>query len=251
MTTSTGPLKTGAVTDEFDHAASAYDRLVAANPGYHRDLRTSARRLALPDRGAGLRLLDLGCGTGASTAALLDAFPAARIAGVDASPGMLEVAEAKQWPDSVTFHRARAEELTPERTGKLLEGPADAVFCAYLVRNLPDPDVFLASVSALLRPGGRLALHEYSVADSLPARAVWTTVCWGVIIPAGRARTGRSGLFRYLWRSVLEFDGRTALLARMRAAGLESVADAPLPGWQYGITHTFVGRRPPEDTDEG
>lgn len=246
MTTSIDPLKSGAVTDEFDHAAAAYDRLVAANPGYHRDLGTSARRLALPERGAGLRLLDLGCGTGASTAALLGAFPAARIIGVDASQGMLEVAEAKPWPRNVTFHRARAEEVTRE----LPDGPVDAIFCAYLVRNLPDPDAFLATARELLRPGGRLALHEYSVADSLSARAVWTAVCWGAIIPAGRALTGRADLFRYLWRSVLEFDGRTALLARMRAAGLESVADAPLPGWQYGITHTFVGRRPPESTHE-
>lgn len=250
MTTSTDPSQTGAVTDEFDHAATAYDRLVAANPGYHRDLRTSARRLALPRRGAGLRLLDLGCGTGASTSALLNTFPAARVVGVDASRGMLEVAEAKQWPPTVTFHHARAEEMTPERAGELLGGPADAIFCAYLVRNLPDPDLFLTSVRALLRPGGRLALHEYSVADSVPARAVWNAVCWGVIIPAGRALTGRADLFRYLWRSVLEFDGRTALLDRMRAAGLESVADAPLPGWQYGITHTFVGRRPVEGTVE-
>lgn len=250
MTTSTDLARTGTVTDEFDHAAAAYDRLVAAHPGYHRDLRTSVRRLALPGPGTGLRLLDLGCGTGASTTALLDAFPTARIVGVDASPGMLEVAETKQWPSNVTFHRARAEEMTPERVGELLEGPADAVLCAYLIRNLPDPDLFLASVRALLRPGGRLALHEYSVADSLPARAVWNTVCWGVIIPAGRALTGRADLFRHLWRSVLGFDGRTALLARMRAAGLESVADAPLPGWRYGITHTFVGRRPLEGSVE-
>lgn len=87
MTTSTDLARTGTVTDEFDHAAAAYDRLVAAHPGYHRDLRTSVRRLALPGPGTGLRLLDLGCGTGASTTALLDAFPTARIVGVDASPG--------------------------------------------------------------------------------------------------------------------------------------------------------------------
>ncbi|MFV2121933.1 ubiquinone biosynthesis methyltransferase UbiE, partial [Streptomyces sp. Act-28] len=42
----------------FDRAAPAYDRLTAVNPGYHADLRRSARRLRLPDRGAGLRLLD-------------------------------------------------------------------------------------------------------------------------------------------------------------------------------------------------
>ena len=244
MTTTTVRMKTGAVTDEFDHAADAYDRLVGANPGYHRDLRTSVRRLRLPDQGEGMRLLDLGCGTGASTAALLDAAPKARIVGVDASQGMLDAARAKTWDGDVVFHRARAEDLSPDRVHEWSGGPADAVFGAYLIRNVPDPETLLRSVFQVLRPGGRLALHEYSVADSPSARAVWTAVCWGIIIPSGKALTGRADLFRYLLRSVLEFDGRREVLARMRATGLESVADAPLPGWQYGITHTFVGSRP-------
>src|SRR5699024_5144368 len=160
------------------------------------------------------------------------------------------VGEAKQWPGNVAFHGARAEEMTPERVVALLGGAADAVVCAYVIRNLPESGVSLASVGGLLRPGGRIARPECPGGDSRPARGVWNTLCWGVIIPAGRALTGRADLFRHLWRSVLEFDGRTALLSRMRAAGLESVADAPLPGWRYGITHTFVGRRPLEGGDE-
>ncbi|WP_017613877.1 class I SAM-dependent methyltransferase [Nocardiopsis salina] len=251
MAASTDDMKTGAVTDEFDHASDSYDRLVGANPGYHRDLRTSARRLRLPRRGRGLVLLDLGCGTGASTAALLRAAPEARIVGVDASQGMLDAAEAKSWPRRVTFTRARAEELTPSWVEEHLGGPADAVFAAYVIRNVPDPDRFLAAVMSILRPGGRLALHEYSVADSVLARAVWSAVCWGVVIPAGRAMTGRSDLFSYLWSSVREFDGRARLLERMSCGGLEMVASAPMPGWQYGITHTFVGRRSPDPNVHG
>ncbi|MBR8744628.1 class I SAM-dependent methyltransferase [Nocardiopsis sp. MG754419] len=244
MTTTTGRMKTGAVTDEFDHAAGSYDRLVDANPGYHRDLRTSVRRLRLPNEGEGLRLLDLGCGTGASTAALVEAAPRARILAVDASRGMLDAARAKPWPDRVAFHQARAETLSPAWVNERLGGPADAVFAAYLLRNVPEPDALLEALTSVLRPGGRVALHEYSVADSRGAQAVWTGVCWGVIIPSGRLLTGRSDLFRYLWRSVLEFDGADTVLGRMRAAGLASVARAPLPGWQYGITHTFLGARP-------
>ncbi len=59
----------------FDHASHTYDRLTSLNPGYRTGLRRSARRLRLPDEGAGLHLLDLGCGTGASTRALLEAAP--------------------------------------------------------------------------------------------------------------------------------------------------------------------------------
>ncbi|OLT24776.1 ubiquinone biosynthesis methyltransferase UbiE [Nocardiopsis sp. CNR-923] len=230
----------GAVTDEFDRAAASYDALVAANPGYHRHLRISARRLGLPRRGEGLLVLDLGCGTGASTAALARLFPRARIIGVDASEGMLSRARAKKWKKNVHFVHARVEELSADRLG----GPADAVFAAYLVRNCPDTGAALRRMGGLLRPGGRMVLHEYSVADSPLARAVWTAVCWGIVIPLGRLVTGRSDLYRYLWRSVLRFDGVRGLRRRMDRAGLENVRALPLPGWQRGITHTFLGRVP-------
>ncbi|PSK97754.1 ubiquinone/menaquinone biosynthesis C-methylase UbiE [Murinocardiopsis flavida] len=228
------------VTDAFDHHAASYDRLVGANPGYHRHLRISARRLGLPSGGSGLRVLDLGCGTGASTAALARVLPRAEIIGVDASAGMLAAARAKRWPARVRFVHARAEELSAAD----IDGPADAVLAAYLLRNCPEPDTALAAMRALLRPGGRIVLHEYSVADSAAARAVWSLVCWSIIIPLGRAVTGRADLYRYLWRSVLDFDGAAALRARLRAAGLDSVRTAPMPGWQHGIVHTFTGRVP-------
>ncbi|MDA0567520.1 class I SAM-dependent methyltransferase [Streptomonospora sp. S1-112] len=239
MPDSVQAMKAGAVTAEFDRAAAGYDRLVGANPGYHRDLRASARRLGAAP-GPGVRVLDLGCGTGASTAALAAVLPGATVIGVDASAGMLAAARAKPWPERVRFVHARAEELAPRDLG----GPVDAVFAAYLLRNCPDPDAALGAVRALLQPGGRLALHEYSVADSAAARAVWTLVSWGVIIPLGRLVTGRADLYRYLWRSVLEFDGLAQLRARVGAAGFADVRAHAMPGWQRGITHTVTARAP-------
>ncbi|WP_026313820.1 class I SAM-dependent methyltransferase [Actinomadura flavalba] len=237
MGVSAREMKHGAVIDEFDVAAPSYDRLVGANPGYHRHLRMSARRLGLPRDGAGLRVLDLGCGTGASTAALARVLPAAEIVGVDASAGMLAAARAKRWPPNVRFVHSRAEDLTSEHTG----GRVDAVFAAYLLRNCPDPDQVLRGIRGLAKPGARVALHEYSV-DGPAARAVWSAVCWGVVIPAGRVFTGRTELYRYLWRSVLQFDPPAGLRARLEAAGYDTVRAVPLPGWQRGITHTFLAR---------
>ncbi|GAA4943780.1 class I SAM-dependent methyltransferase [Streptomonospora halophila] len=233
-------MKAGRVGDEFDRAAAAYDLLVAANPGYHRHLRASARRLGLPRGGEGLRVLDLGCGTGASTAALAREYPRAEIIGVDASEGMLARARAKRWGPRVRFVHARAEDLAAGALG----GPSDAVFAAYLLRNCPDTDAALAAVRDLLKPGGGIVLHEYSVADSVAARCVWSLVCWGVIIPLGCVATGRSALYRYLWRSVLEFDGAARLRRRMGEAGLENVRTQALGGWQRGIVHTFAGTAP-------
>lgn len=228
------------VPEEFDRAAAAYDRLVGANPGYHEHLRLSARRLGLSGDGAGLRLLDLGCGTGASTAALLAVAPRAEIVAVDASAGMLEQARAKEWPANVRFVHARAEELAAAR----VRGPFDGIFAAYLIRNVPSADQVLGSLYSLLKPGAALAIHEYSVADSLVAKAIWNAVCWSVIIPAGAALSGSAALYRYLWRSVLAFDGASAFASRLRRSGFDDVRVLPVTGWQRGIVHTFLGRRP-------
>jgi ubiquinone/menaquinone biosynthesis C-methylase UbiE len=227
------------VVKSFDLHARSYDKLVAANPGYHEHLRLSARRMGLPDRGAGLRLLDLGCGTGASTAALLDAAPEAEITAVDASQEMLAQARRKVWPPRVRFVHADVESLE----GKV-EGRYDGILAAYLLRNLGDRDAGLRLFHDLLVPGAPLALHEFSVRDSAKARVVWTAVSWSVIIPMGRLRSGHGDLYRYLWRSVRDFDGVRELRRRMSAAGFVDLRVQTVPGWQRDIVHTFLGRRP-------
>ncbi|GLP65128.1 methyltransferase [Streptomyces sp. TUS-ST3] len=222
----------------FDHAAHSYDTLVAANPGYHAHLRRSARRLGLPHPGTGLRVLDLGCGTGASTAALARVLPDADITAVDASAGMLDRARAKPWHGRVRFVCAPAEALAEAG----VQGPFDAVFAAYLFRNVADPDAVLDAVHDLLAPHGRLAVHEYTLSGRPLDRAVWTAVCRGLVLPVATA-LGDGELYRHLWRSVVEFDTVDRFTDRVRARGFDAVRALPLPGWQTGITHTVVARR--------
>ncbi|MFI5523770.1 class I SAM-dependent methyltransferase [Streptomyces platensis] len=228
-------LHDGELTAAFDHASRSYDRMVAVNPGYHGQLRRSARRLGLPDAGRGLRVLDLGCGTGASTAALLAVAPHAEITAVDASAGMLARAAGKPWPPGVSFVHAPVEGLA----GAGVTGGFDAVFAAYLFRNVTDPDAVLGAVREALVPGGRLAVHEYTLTGGAVPRAVWTAVCTGILRPAGRL-AGDAGLYRHLWRSVLAFDTAAEFTGRLRRAGFRRVRALPLTGWQTGITHTFV-----------
>jgi len=233
-------MRPGDLAAAFDAGAVAYDRLVGANPGYHAHLFLSARRMRIPARGKGLRLLDAGCGTGASTAALLAVAPEAEIIGVDASQGMLDAALAKHWPASVRFVHAPVEQLAEHG----ITGPFDGILAAYLIRNLADPNDQLRKFRTLLRPGGTLAVHEYSVRDSRAATRVWHAMCWGIIIPAGWWRTRDSALYRYLWRSVLAFDGATQFRARLADAGFTAVHSETMPGWEANIVHTFLADAP-------
>ncbi len=85
-------------------------------------------------------------------------------------------------------------------------------------------------------------MHEYALGGRRADRLVWDAVCRGVILPLGSA-TGDRALYRHLWRSVAAFDTAPAFAARLRRAGFEDVRVLPLPGWQTGVTHTFVARR--------
>lgn len=225
------------VPRDFDRVAPTYDLLTGANPGYRAHLVASARRLELP-RGA--RVLDLCCGTGASTDAILRVRPDAEVVALDASEGMLALARAKPSLRGTRFVLGDASD--PRAAG--VKGPFDGVLMAYGIRNLPEPDRALQRVRALLRPGARAVFHEYSVADSFLARRVWDLVCFGIIVPGGLLTSGSTRIYRYLHESVREFDGVRAFEARLRRAGFVDVRTEPMDGWQRGIVHSFVGRRP-------
>jgi ubiquinone/menaquinone biosynthesis C-methylase UbiE len=218
----------------FDRVARSYDLLCALNPGYKKHLRLSASRLEVA-RDA--RLLDLCCGTGLSTEALRTVHPNAAIDALDSSPGMLALAREKR------LERVRwleGDAMNPAAAGAA--GPYDGILMAYGIRNVPDADLCLARLLELLRPGGTIVFHEYSVAASAVSRAVWRTVSSAVILPLGRL-AGSGPLFAYLRESVLGFDGVPAFEARLRRAGLVDVETLPMDGWQRGIVHSFRARR--------
>jgi SAM-dependent methyltransferase len=118
---SAGPLTKNRVPGEFDRVAGAYDLLTGLNPGYNRHLHLSARRLELPRASD---VLDLCCGTGASTLALLTQHPDARITAADASDGMLEIARRRLPSDRIRLLTADA--MDPSASG--IAGPFDGIF---------------------------------------------------------------------------------------------------------------------------
>ena len=227
------------VPTDFDIVAWSYDRLVQRNPGYLEHLRLSADRLSIPARGAGARLLDLCCGTGLSTAALVAAYPEAEIVGLDASAAMLALAAEKPGLCAATFIHGDAGDPAAALTGRF-----DGIIMAYGIRNLPDTDDALERIKNLLAPGAPICFHEYSVKDNPRATATWTAVAWGIIIPNGLITARHSRIFRYLWRSVLDFDSTSAFEARLRRTGFTDVYTLPVTGWQRGIVHSFLARSP-------
>ena len=228
---------------EFDGAAERYDLMCRLNPGYRGHLARSAGHL--PELIGG-RILDLCCGTGLSTHAIVASHPESTIIGLDASKGMLEYARRKKWVERVTF--VHGDAMDPLATG--IAAPFDAVFMAYGIRNVPDPDRCLENLRSVIKPGGTLVLHEYTLDGRRRSRWIWRAITTSVVIPLGRFLTGRAHLFRYLRESVVKFDRVDRLVERVAAAGFDNPTAHGVGGWQSGIVHTVVARNP-QATDKG
>ena len=113
--------------------------------------------------GPGDRVVDLGCGTGAS---LIQVVPDLRggggsgmAVGVDASLAVLGRAADALAP-AVAAGAARVLLVQADLKDRLpfADATFDRVVCHDVLECLPDPDVLLAEVGRVLRPGGRLVL---------------------------------------------------------------------------------------------
>ncbi len=100
-------------------------------------------------------LLDCGCGTGPMISLLYEKDPSKNYTGIDITPRMIEVANAKGLP-GVRFVVGDCEDLPFEAQS------FDAVICSNSFHHYPNPQRFFDGVRRVLRPGGRLILQDYT-----------------------------------------------------------------------------------------
>ncbi|OMH25995.1 SAM-dependent methyltransferase [Tersicoccus phoenicis] len=117
----------------------------------------------LPVEGAPQRLLDLGCGTGSGTFALLTRFPDAHVIAVDVSADNLRRlrvnAEARGVGERVRTVAADLDADWPDVT-EPGGGAPDLVWASASIHHLADPDRALRTIRDLLAPDGLFALVE-------------------------------------------------------------------------------------------
>jgi SAM-dependent methyltransferase len=103
-------------------------------------------------------IVDLGCGTGAGTFALLTRFPGATVTAVDASAGRLQRLRQKAAADGLA-DRVRTTQADLDGAWPELGAP-ELVWASASLHHLADPDRTLRQVHAMLAPGGLFALVE-------------------------------------------------------------------------------------------
>lgn len=136
------------------------------------------RFAAIPDDA---RVLDVGCGTGSFTEAVLSTLPRATAVGVDPSATFVELA-SRRFPET----RARFE--TGDATRLTFPDASFGAAVAMLVLNfVPDPGRAVAEMRRVTRPGGRVAASVWDYGGEMTMlRTFWDTAV--ALDPAAGAR---------------------------------------------------------------
>lgn len=115
----------------------------------------------------GQRWLDLGCGTGALTAAVLDHAAPASVTGVDPSPGFLDTARTNLG-GRVTLLQGSATAIP------LAAGAVDVLVSALMLNFVADPLPALAEMARVVGPGGTIGAYVWDYQEGMvPIRAFW------------------------------------------------------------------------------
>lgn len=110
---------------------------------------------AMVQERAGMRAIDLGCGSGELTAWLHGRLEAASTLGIDSSATMLERARAQSVP-GVAFDAGDIDRLESEPWGA---HQYDLVFANASLQWVPDHEALFPRLRTLLAPGGQLAVQ--------------------------------------------------------------------------------------------
>lgn len=123
--------------------------------------RVAAQFVALLGVPGGRRWLDVGCGTGALTEAVLAAADPAEVLGVDPSAGFLDTARSRITDPRVRFESGDARSLP------VPDGAFDAVVSALALNFVPEPATAAGEFTRAAAPGGVAAAYVWDYGDGM------------------------------------------------------------------------------------
>lgn len=140
----------------FDQLAPQWDTRCSNPAAVLQRLEALRPRL---DLAPGLRLLEMGCGTGQITGWLAEQVAPGRVVAADFSPAMLAVARAR----GVAADFLAVDICHAPPPG----GPFDVALCFNAFPHFRDQDAALRHLAAALKPGGRLLVLHLCGSEAL------------------------------------------------------------------------------------
>lgn len=220
----------------FGRVAARYDianHLLSANIDRHWRNHT-VRRVRDILRRPDTRVLDLACGTGDLLFAM-EQEAGRSLLGSDFCHPMLEAARAK-------LAHAGLRSALIEADALALPVPAasfDLVTISFGFRNFANYRTALAELRRVLRPGGALAILEFTTPPNPAFAAAYHWYSTRVLPVLGEFISGVPHAYRYLPESVRKFPDAPELAEWMKDAGFAPVE------WEYltfGIAALHIGR---------
>lgn len=188
---------------------------------------------------AGQRVLDLAGGTGDFTIRFSSLVgPTGEVVLADINASMLRVGRDRLIDKGITqnvmYTQLNAEQLP------FAEGTFDCICIAYGLRNVTDKDAALRSMFAVLKPGGRALVLEFSKPrNELVSKAYdGYSALWPIV---GKLVTGDADSYRYLVESIRMHPDQETLKSMMENAGFSDCRYHDVMG---GVCAIHVGIKP-------
>ncbi len=224
----------GRVREMFAAIAGRYDLLnhllsMNVDKGWRKKVATRVGE-KLPK--AGPTILDVACGTGDLSLTLFEKT-GARVVATDFCRPMLTIAAGKV-PREIVLVESDALSLP------FLDGTFDVVSIAFGLRNLSSVENGLKELRRVLKPGGWVAVLEFSRPTNAVIRPLFGLYFHKVLPLMGGVISGSRSAYTYLPNSVSKFPDQQQLASMMNEAGLDQVSFENLSG---GIAALHLGRR--------
>jgi len=224
------------VAGMFDRIAGRYDFLnhflsLGIDKGWRRKAIETLRDIQPK------KILDVATGTGDLAITALSLNPG-HITGVDISEGMLEVGRKKiaamKLEEKITLQYGDSEALP------FVAGNFDAILCAYGVRNFEHLEAGLREMSRVLRPGGKIAILEFSHPKKFPVKQLYRFYFRYILPGLGKAVSKDATAYTYLPQSVAAFPEGSRFCGIMQQCGFANPEARPL---SFGITTLYTAEK--------
>lgn len=225
--------KKAQVADMFNNIAGKYDFLnhflsLGIDKGWRK------KAIAEIQKVQPKKILDVATGTGDLAIAASKLKPQS-IVGVDIADQMLEIGRKKikeqQLASVITLQNGDSEAL-PFETNSF-----DAITCAYGVRNFEHLEAGLREMCRVMRPGGRVAILEFSHPKKFPIKQLYKFYFRYILPGLGKIVSKHSTAYTYLPESVMAFPEGKVFCEMLIRCGFKDAKARPLT---FGITTLYT-----------
>ena len=182
-------------------------------------------------------ILDVATGTGDFAMAAMTLQPE-KVTGIDISEGMLDVGRKKV--AEAGLQGRIFLEYGDSETLKYADASFDAITCGYGVRNFENLEKGLVQMQRVLRPGGKVAILEFSKPKTFPVKQLYYFYFRYIMPKMGKMVSKDATAYTYLPESVMAFPEGKEFTDIMEKCGFKNAKAQPLT---FGITTLYTATK--------